>query len=315
MNQEEDFLADKSEDKGPPVSSQADFGYQSSSVTGKAKARVPAIDPEQHLLPDPTQDLSRYRPFRLFIFLGCFFVANALIAELIGVKIFALESTLGLEPWNFNLFGETGALQFSAGVLLWPVVFLMTDLINEYYGKRGIKLLSYLTVGLIAYAFLMIFAAIGLAPADWWQLQSVDQGVPDMQAAFRVTFGQGMLIIVGSLAAFLLAQLTDVLAFHRIKKVTGEKLLWLRATGSTLVSQLIDSFVVLYIAFKLGPELVGNTIEPWPWSRIFAVATVQYAYKFSMAILLTPLIYLAHGWIDRYFGAETATKLKAAAAQ
>lgn len=259
-------------------------------------------------------DVIDFRGFRLFIFLACFFVANALVAELIGVKIFALENTLGLAPWNFNLFGEIGALQFSAGVLLWPVVFVMTDLINEYYGQRGIKLLSYLTVGLIAYAFLMIFAAIGLEPAEWWQVQSESKGVPDMQAAFRVTFGQGMMIIVGSLLAFLLAQLSDVIAFHRIKKATGEKWLWLRATGSTLISQLIDSFVVLYIAFKLGPELVGNTIDPWPWSRLLAVATVQYAYKFSMAILLTPVIYAAHSLIDRYLGHQVAKELKARAA-
>lgn len=251
----------------------------------------------------------------LFVFLGCFFVANALIAELIGVKIFALESTLGLEPWNFNLFGEQGALQFSAGVLLWPIVFVMTDVINEYYGRRGIRLLSYIAVGLIAYAFMMIFGAINLAPADWWQVQSVEQGVPDMQAAFRVTFGQGLLIIVGSMVAFLVAQLTDVLTFHRIKKWTGEKSLWLRATGSTLVSQLIDSFVILIIAFKLGPELVGNTIEPWPWSRLFAVATVQYTYKFSMAILLTPVIYLVHNRMDQYLGHSKAEEMKRLAAE
>lgn len=255
-----------------------------------------------------------YRPSRLFVLLAGFFVANALIAELIGVKIFALESTLGLEPWNFNLFGEVGALQFSAGVLLWPVVFIMTDLINEYYGQRGIKLLSYLAVGLISYAFLMIYAAISLAPADWWQVQSIEQGVPDMQAAFQVTFGQGMFIIVGSLVAFLLAQLADVVSFHRIKKATGEKRLWLRATGSTLISQLVDSFVVLFVAFKLGPELFGGTIEPWPWSRLLAVATVQYAYKFIMAVGLTPVIYLAHAWIDKYLGHEVAEEMKREAA-
>ncbi len=259
-------------------------------------------------------DVIQHRPSRLFVILAGFFVANALVAELIGVKIFALESTLGLEPWNFNLFGEEGALQFSAGVLLWPVVFVMTDLINEYYGQRGIKMLSYLTVGLISYAFVMIFAAINLAPADWWQTQSVGQGVPDMQAAFRVTFGQGMLIIVASLIAFLVAQLTDVIAFHRIKKITGENRLWLRATGSTLVSQLIDSFVILFIAFKAGPELFGNTIEPWPWSRLFAVGTVQYCYKFLMAIALTPVIYWAHHRIDNYFGEPLATELKTKAA-
>jgi len=267
-------------------------------------------------VPSPASplDIITYRPSRLFIILAGFFVANALIAELIGVKIFALEDTLGLEPWNFNLFGEIGALQFSAGVLLWPIVFVMTDLLNEYYGKRGVKMLSFLTVALILYAFAMIYAAISLVPADWWMAQSAAFGVPDSQAAFAVTFGQGMFIIVGSLSAFLLAQLTDVFVFQRIKNRTGERRLWLRATGSTLVSQLVDSFVVLCVAFKLGPELFGGIIEPWPWSRILAVATVQYVFKFIMAIVMTPLIYLAHAWIDRYLGHETAAQLKARAA-
>ena len=258
-------------------------------------------------------DVISHRPSRLFIILAGFFVANALVAELIGVKIFALEDTFGLAPWNFNLFGESGALQFSAGVLLWPVVFVMTDLLNEYYGRRGVRLLSYLTVGLILYAFLMIFGAIQLAPADWWVTQSVTQGVPDSQAAFRVTFGQGMFIIVGSVSAFLLAQLTDVFVFQRIRKNTGGRRLWLRATGSTLVSQLVDSLVVLVVAFRLGPELFGGIIEPWPWSRLLAVATVQYTFKFVVAVLMTPVIYLLHGWIDRYLGRTVAKEMKARA--
>lgn len=254
-------------------------------------------------------DVVSHKPSRLFLFLGGFFIANALIAEFMGVKIFALEPTLGIESLNFNLFGQVGALQFSAGVLLWPVVFTMTDVINEYYGLRGIRLLSYLAVVLISYAFLMLLAAIWLVPADWWDVQNVSKGVPSMQAAFRVVFGQGLLIIIGSLAAFLLAQLTDVITFHRIKEATGEKMVWLRATGSTLISQLVDSFVVLYLAFKLGPDLVGN-VEPWSWSQLLAVGTVQYAYKFLMAIILTPVIYAAHYGIDRYLGEELATKLK-----
>ncbi len=249
------------------------------------------------------------RPMRLFIFLGGFFIANAMVAEFIGVKIFALEPTLGIKPFNFNLFGQQGALQFSAGVLIWPIVFVMTDLINEYYGKRGIRLLSFLTVGLIGYAFLMIFFAIRLAPADWWIGQNAAYGVPDMQAAFKVTLGQGMLIIAGSISAFLLAQLVDVITFHRIKARTGERFIWLRATGSTVVSQLIDSFVVLYIAFKLGPDLFG-TVTPWTWSQLLAVAVVQYTYKFLMAVILTPVLYLVHGWIERYLGAETAAEMK-----
>lgn len=256
-----------------------------------------------------------YRPSRLFIILAGFFIANALVAELIGVKIFALEDTLCFAPWNFNLFGEVGALQFSAGVLLWPIVFVMTDLLNEYYGQRGIRLLSYLTAALILYAFVMIFGAINLAPADWWVTQSTQIGVPDSQAAFYATFGQGMFIIIGSLSAFILAQLTDVFVFHRIRNSTGEERLWLRATGSTLVSQLVDSFVVLIVAFKLGPELFGGLNEPWPWSRILAVATVQYIFKFTMAIVLTPVIYWAHNLIDRYLGHEVAEEMKENAAR
>ena len=258
-------------------------------------------------------DVLGNRASRLYVLLAGFFIANALVAELIGVKIFALEDTLGVAPWNFNLFGEVGALQFSAGVLLWPIVFVMTDLLNEYYGQRGVRLLSYLTVGLIAYAFLMIFLAIQLTPAEWWVAGSQVQGVPDSQAAFRVILGQGLYIIVGSLLAFLVAQLTDVFIFDRIRSATGEGKLWLRATGSTLVSQLVDSFIVLYVAFKLGPELFGGVIEPWPWSRVLAVATVQYAFKFSTAILLTPVIYWVHDLIDRYLGEELSLSLRARA--
>lgn len=254
------------------------------------------------------------KPTRLFILLGGFFIANALVAEFIGVKIFALEDTLGWAPFNFNLFGQKGALQFSAGVLLWPVVFIMTDIINEYYGKKGIRLLSFLAVGMIVYAFIMIYGAIRLAPADWWVVQNVSRGVPDMQSAFNTVFGQGLLIIAGSVMAFLVAQMVDVISFHRIKNATGEKWIWLRATGSTLISQLVDSFVVLYIAFRLGPQLTGF-IEPWSWSLLFAVGTVQYAYKFIMAVVLTPVIYLGHFLIEKYLGHSVAAAMKAQAAE
>lgn len=233
------------------------------------------------------------RSTRLFIVLGGFFICNALIAEFIGVKIFALEATLGLPPFHWHLLQQTGSLNFTAGVLLWPVVFVMTDVINEYYGQRGVRFLSYLTVGLILYAFVFAYLAIELVPAAWWVTIQTDNGVPDMQAAFRAIFGQGMWIIAGSLIAFLVGQLIDVIIFQRIRQITGNRYLWLRATGSTLVSQLIDSFVVLYIAFVLGPQ-------QWSTHLFLVVGTVNYLYKGVVAIVLTPVIYLAHRWIDRY---------------
>ncbi|EGV30329.1 protein of unknown function DUF165 [Thiorhodococcus drewsii AZ1] len=242
------------------------------------------------------------RPTKLFVVLGGFFVCNALIAEFLGVKIFALEDTLGLAPLDWNLFGQSGSLNFTAGVLLWPVVFIMTDIINEYYGRRGVRFLSYLTVGLIIYAFGFAYLAIGLVPASWWVGIQSSRGVPDMQAAYSVIFGQGMWIIAGSVIAFLVGQLLDVIIFHRIRRLTGERYVWARATGSTLISQCIDSFVVLYIAFVLGPQ-------KWSMDLFLAVGTVNYLYKFIVAIALTPVIYLGRYLIHAYLGDETARTL------
>ncbi len=107
-----------------------------------------------------------------------------------------------------------------------------------------------------------------------------------------------MWTIAGSITAFLIGQLVDVLIFHRIRRATGERLVWLRATGSTAVSQLVDSFVVLYIAFVLGPQ-------HWSMGQFLAVGTVNYAYKLTLAVLMIPLIYAARRAIQGYLGADS----------
>lgn len=251
---------------------------------------------------------------RLFIFLGGFFIANALVAEFIGVKIFSLERTLGFEPLRMLIFGREQTFDLTAGVLLWPFVFVLTDIINEYYGKRGVRLLSFLTVGLISYAFLMFYFGISTVPADWWPQSHISPGLPadqqelirskvsDYNYAYRLVFGQGLWIIIGSLVAFLIGQIVDVTVFHRLKKITGEKSIWLRATGSTFVSQFIDSFVVLFIAFYIGAG--------WDLSLVLAIGVKNYIYKFVMAIVLTPLIYLLHEMVERYLGREVAAEMK-----
>ena len=246
------------------------------------------------------------RPTRLFVIFTAFFVANALIAECIGTKIFSLERLFGAEPFSFSLLGESGlAISLTCGVLLWPLEFVMTDIVNEYYGPKAVRRISFIAVGLISYAFLMFYMAMSVPPADFWYGTGVDQGVPDMSAAFNSIFGQGMWIILGSLVAFLVSQIVDVTIFHRIKKVTGEKKKWLRATGSTLVSQAVDSFIVLFIAFQIG--------KGWSIQKVLAIGMVNYAYKFIVAILLTPLIYFIGQRIEAYVGKETAAKMKLAA--
>ena len=255
-----------------------------------------------------TPTLLEDKGVRLFIFLSAFFITNAIIAEFIGVKIFAFEETIGIAPLNWNLFGHQGSLMLSAGVLPWPIVFVMTDIINEYYGKRGVQLLSYVGVAIISFAFLLIFVVIRLAPADFWIESYQAQGVPNAQAAFSAIFGQGAWIIVGSIIAFLLGQIIDAFIFDKLRRLTKDRKIWLRATGSTVVSQFVDSFVVLYIAFVLGPP-------QWSITQFMAVGTVNYSYKFLVALLLTPIIYLAHYFIDRYLGASKAKRMREIAIQ
>lgn len=236
---------------------------------------------------------------RLFIILGGFFIANAIVAEFIGVKIFSLEGTLGIAP----LFGKVNPFMFSAGTLLWPIVFIMTDIINEYYGVKGVRLLSYLAAGLIAYGFLMVYFAIQMTPADFWVTQNQEFGVDNMQVAFANIYGQSNWIVVGSLVAFLIGQIIDAYVFHRVRQWLGEQKVWLRATLSTAVSQLFDSFIVLYIAFVLGPP-------KWELGLFFEVGSNNYLYKLLMAILLIPLLYVVRSLIDRYLGDQTAMRLK-----
>jgi uncharacterized integral membrane protein (TIGR00697 family) len=253
------------------------------------------------------------RPTRLFIILAGFFITNALIAELMGVKIFSLEGTLGIKAFHIHLFGNDFSFNLTAGVLLWPVVFIMTDLINEYYGMKGVRFLSYMTIALITYAFIMFQGAIHLHPAGFWVGNYDQQGVPDADKAYQSIFGQGSWIIIGSLLAFLVGQILDVYIFHKIKKATGEKYIWLRATGSTVVSQFVDSFVVLFIAFYIGPRVSNSQGKPWPLDQVMAVCIGNYIYKFIVAVVLTPVIYWVHGWIEKYLGHESASQMRAAA--
>jgi uncharacterized integral membrane protein (TIGR00697 family) len=117
-----------------------------------------------------------------------------------------------------------------------------------------------------------------------------------------------MWTIVGSVVAFLVGQLIDVTVFHRIRRLTGERWMWLRATGSTAVSQLFDSFIVLYIAFVLGPQ-------HWPTAQFLAVGTVNYAYKMLAAVVVIPLLYLVHAGVRRYLGRGEVERMRDEAAR
>ncbi|MBI4931883.1 MAG: queuosine precursor transporter [Bacteroidetes bacterium] len=208
----------------------------------------------------------------LYVILAMFFVTNAIVAEMIGGKLI-----------DIHLFGFS--FKFSIGILPWPIVFLSTDLINEYFGKTGVRKLSIITACLIGYAFLLLFGSMKVPAASFSPVQD---------DAFTNVFGQSMWIIAGSITAFLVSQMIDVFLFWFFRNRTGGKLLWLRSTGSTVVSQLIDSFIVLGIGFLLpGKISISDFVN---------VGLTNYSGKLIIAIALTPLIYLGHFLINKYIG-------------
>jgi uncharacterized integral membrane protein (TIGR00697 family) len=234
------------------------------------------------------------RKNKLFMVLGMVFLTNAIVAEFIGAKIFSLEKSFNLPPFQIQLFGGVFNFDMTAGVILWPIVFVLTDIINEYFGKKGVQRLSWIAAILLVYSFIAVRVAMWLEGADFWIGSGKSSGLTDMSQAFNAVFGQGLMIILGSLVAFLIGQLVDAYIFKKLKDRTGDKFIWLRATGSTAISQFIDSYVVLVIAFYLG----GNYDLLW----VIQVGTLNYIYKLGMAVVLLPVLYGVHVQIDRYLG-------------
>ena len=209
----------------------------------------------------------------VFITLAGIFITNAVTAELIGGKL-------------INIGGYT----LSMGILPWPVVFIVTDLINEYFGRDGVKKLTLLTTLLISYVFVLLYFSLKIKASPISPIQDHE---------YETVFKQGNAIIVGSVIAFIVSQLLDAAIFSKLKEKTGDKHIWLRATGSTVISQLIDSFIVLGIAFYLPGRI---NLE-----QFFSIGTTNYSIKLIIAIVLTPFIYLAHYIIKKYLANEKKT--------
>jgi uncharacterized integral membrane protein (TIGR00697 family) len=203
----------------------------------------------------------------VFIILAGFFITNAIVAELIGGKLIQF----------FGLFTQ------SLGIILWPVVFILTDLINEHYGKQGVRKLTYITVGLIAYTFILISIGLNIKAVNF---------SPINDETFKIVFGQSQWIIIGSIIAFFVSQLVDVYVFWLFRNKTGKSMIWLRATGSTVVSQLVDTFIVQYVAFVLPGK--------WTMDEFIHNASWGYSFKLLIAVCLIPFIYLGHFLINKY---------------
>ena len=217
----------------------------------------------------------------LLIVLVGLFVTSAVTAELISNKLIEIPISFQMGNWKFGPFVTI------IGILPWPIVFLLTDLINEFYGTTIVRRLSWITAGLIFYCFIIVGFSM-LLPA----VELPNSGLSDNKS-YNLVFGQAQMVIIGSIVAFLVSQLLDATIFTFIKKRTGNRYIWLRSTGSTAVSQLIDSFIVLYIGFVLPGKMA--------FADYLTIAPTNYVLKMIIALALTPLIYLGHWWVKKYF--------------
>lgn len=234
--------------------------------------------PEPHALSTPQ---------KVYLWLCSFSLASLLIADIVGIKLFHI-------PLPFKILGYD-AIDHTCGMLTFPITFVLTDLVNEYFGKRAARRLTYIGVAM----GLFVFVVVNVAQA----MPYLDKPYNVPKEAFDTIFGSAKVMYVASLAAYFCGQLADISLFGLIKRLTGERYVWLRATGSTIVSQFLDSFVVSYLAFSLGRQIfpsAGNT--PAPLADIPEIAVTGYTLKFVIAIGMTPVIYAGRFILQRWFG-------------
>jgi uncharacterized integral membrane protein (TIGR00697 family) len=234
----------------------------------------------------------------LLLVLCAFFVGFFVAAELIGAKLFHF-SLFGLGPSSLGLNG--GLFVATTGILAFPLTFILTDIINEYYGRTTVRVLTFLAIAVNLTLIPVVQVAMAV-PAHDFASGGVDQ---TMQDAYRNALGQSWAIVIASVCAFGIGQFVDVWVFAKLRRATKGRMLWLRAQGSTVVSQLIDTFVVIYLAFVVIPGLVGSGFSMSAGDAC-TVSLTNYIYKFVIAVAITPLLYLVHWGIEAWLGHREA---------
>lgn len=223
-------------------------------------------------------------PQALYLWLSCALVTALLLANLIGVKLFRFEIPLGTRILP---------VEHTVGMLVFPVTFLLTDLVNEYYGRRATRRIAYVAFAMSLVAWALLYAARRFPTLE---------GIPGTAdaASFENVFGAAALMYLASIVAFLLNSLLDIYLFARLKRLTRGRYVWLRATGSTVVSQLFDSFAITFLFFVLLQHATGG--EPADAGFVLRTALTGYALKFVLSVLLTPVIYAGRFAMHKAFG-------------
>ncbi len=217
---------------------------------------------------------------RLYTALASAFVVLLVLTNIVGAKLF-------VSPLD-------GASALTTGIITYPLTFLVTDVVSEVYGKRRADFMVMLGFVMSALMLLILFLARTAPPSPHWVAAS-DPFYPTVagyQHAYNSVFAVNGLLLFGSMLAYAVAQFTDNFLFHWLKRLTRGKHLWLRNNGSTLVSQLLDTFIVNSILFYVG--------FGWDFALGVTVMWTIYLHKLLIALLDTPLVYLMVGLIRRF---------------
>lgn len=215
---------------------------------------------------------------RLYYILGALFIAALITCNLIANKFISLD-------FGFKTF------IISAGVLPYPVTFLITDVLSELYGQK--RTTHVVLAGLVASLFVLFILWLGA------QFPAID-GSPVNDEMFNTVFQNAWRVIAASMFAYLFAQLIDVRLFHFWKKVTNGKKLWVRNNFSTILSQGVDTTLVVVVLF-IGVE---------SWSTMGGYILDGWLFKVCCAALDTFIFYGIMYWARRYFKLKVGEEIR-----
>ena len=242
---------------------------------------TPVPTPADDLHPTPPSERTARLRSELYVYLAAVFVSCLLLGDIVGGK--TLETPLG---------------PISVGILPFPVTFLLTDVVNDFYGRRGARFLTFVGFWMAILAWVVLQLSTAL-PAD--------ESTYFTQAEFVKVFGGSAQLFVASIVAYLIGQMLDIHVFQFWKALTASRHLWLRATGSTVLSQAVDTVVINAIFWNWSAagdptSFLGRMAASERWGWISAKIGREYVIKLVVAVLLTPVVYALHGAIVRLLG-------------
>lgn len=241
-------------------------------------APPPSLSPASAIVEKRSPFAEMGRSTKLYVYLVAIFVSCLLLGDVTGGKTIATP---------------LGAI--SVGILPFPVTFLLTDVVNDFYGRKGARFLTFVGFFMALLAYVVLQLSTWLTP---------DPSTYFTQIEFAKVFGGSGQLFVASMISYLVGQLLDIQVFQFWKALTQSRHLWLRATGSTILSQIVDTVMINTIFWSWTAaadptSFLGRMTAGDRWSWIFAKIGREYGIKLVVAVLLTPAVYAIHAFIVR----------------